>query len=87
MFTGTLLTNWTDGRLRPGRHRLVAGGSVTRRSSAVFVHPALDTVVEPSAAFADPHGSDFEPVSVWERANGNVEEYLRVFGRPDQLAA
>ncbi|MFI6493956.1 2OG-Fe(II) oxygenase family protein [Streptomyces sp. NPDC050564] len=87
LFTGTLLTNWTDGRLRPGRHRVVAGGSATRRSSAVFVHPALDTVVEPLAAFADPDGSDFEPVSVWERANGNVEEYLRVFGRPDQLAA
>ncbi|MER6082214.1 hypothetical protein [Streptomyces sp. NPDC001833] len=25
--------------------------------------------------------------SVWERARGNVEEYLRVFGRPEQLAA
>ncbi|WP_217551745.1 2-oxoglutarate and iron-dependent oxygenase domain-containing protein [Streptomyces sp. GbtcB6] len=87
VFTGTLLTNWTDGRLRPGRHRVVAGGSVTRRSSAVFVHPSLDTVVEPLPAFADPDGSDFEPVSVWERASGNVEEYLRVFGRPEQLAA
>ncbi|MER7937744.1 MULTISPECIES: 2-oxoglutarate and iron-dependent oxygenase domain-containing protein [unclassified Streptomyces] len=87
VFTGTLLTNWTDGRLRPGRHRVVAGGSVTRRSSAVFVHPGLDTVVAPLPAFADPDGSDFEPVSVWERANGNVEEYLRVFGRPEQLAA
>ncbi|MFE4965851.1 2-oxoglutarate and iron-dependent oxygenase domain-containing protein [Streptomyces sp. NPDC056660] len=87
VFTGTLLTNWTEGRLRPGRHRVVAGGSVTRRSSAVFVHPSLDTVVEPLPAFADPDGSDFEPVSVWERASGNVEEYLRVFGRPEQLAA
>ncbi|MER6219949.1 2-oxoglutarate and iron-dependent oxygenase domain-containing protein [Streptomyces sp900105755] len=87
VFTGTLLTNWTDGRLRPGRHRVVAGGTVTRRSSAVFVHPGLDTVVAPLPAFADPDGSDFEPVSVWERASGNVEEYLRVFGRPDQLAA
>ncbi|MFD4530270.1 2-oxoglutarate and iron-dependent oxygenase domain-containing protein [Streptomyces sp. NPDC058470] len=87
VFTGTLLANWTDGRLRPGRHRVVAGGAVTRRSSAVFVHPGLDTVVEPLPAFADPDGSDFEPVSVWERANGRVEEYLRVFGRPEQLAA
>ncbi|MEV6765957.1 hypothetical protein AB0N16_36060 [Streptomyces sp. NPDC051105] len=26
-------------------------------------------------------------VSVWERASGNVEEYLRVFGSPEQLAA
>ena len=87
VFTGTLLTNWTEGRLRPGRHRVVAGGSVTRRSSAVFVHPGLDTVVEPLPPFADPDGSDYEPVSVWERAQGNVEEYLRVFGRPEQLEA
>ncbi|MGW3462353.1 2OG-Fe(II) oxygenase family protein [Streptomyces olivaceoviridis] len=87
VFTGTLLTDWTVGRPRPGRHRVVAGGSVTRRSSAVFVHPSPDTVVEPLPAFADPDGSDFAPVSVWERASGNVEEYLRVFGRPGQLAA
>ncbi|MFF0000095.1 2-oxoglutarate and iron-dependent oxygenase domain-containing protein [Streptomyces avermitilis] len=85
--TGTLLTNWTEGRLRPGRHRVVAGDSVTRRSTAVFVHPSLDTVVAPLPAFADPDGSDFEHVSVWERASGNVEEYLQVFGRPEQLAA
>ncbi|WP_369141859.1 2OG-Fe(II) oxygenase family protein [Streptomyces sp. R44] len=87
IFTGTLLANWTDGRLRPGRHRVVAGGAVTRRSSGLFAHPSLDTVVEPLAAFADPDGSDFEPVSVWESANGHVEEYLRVFGRPEQVAA
>ncbi|MEU1409165.1 hypothetical protein ABZ471_44185 [Streptomyces sp. NPDC005728] len=30
---------------------------------------------------------DFEPVSVWEWASGIVEEYLRVFGGPEQLAA
>ncbi|GHA56931.1 hypothetical protein GCM10010345_71820 [Streptomyces canarius] len=74
VFTGTLLTNWTAGRLRPGRHRMVAGGSVTRRSSAALVHPSPDTVVAPLPACADPDGSDFEPVSVWERASGNVEE-------------
>ncbi|MFD7003547.1 2-oxoglutarate and iron-dependent oxygenase domain-containing protein [Streptomyces mirabilis] len=87
VFTGTLLTNWTEGRLRPGRHRVVAGGSVTRRSSGVFVHPGLDTVVEPLPAFADPDGSDFEPDSVRERADFNVEEYLKVFGRPEQVTA
>ncbi|QKZ17161.1 isopenicillin N synthase family oxygenase [Streptomyces chartreusis] len=87
VFTGTLLTNWSEGRLRPGRHRVVAGGSATRRSSAVFINPSLDTVVEPLPAFANPEGSDFEPVSVWKQAHGGVEEYLRVFGRPEQLAA
>ncbi|MFC1432051.1 2-oxoglutarate and iron-dependent oxygenase domain-containing protein [Streptacidiphilus sp. N1-3] len=87
VFSGTLLANWTEGRLRPGRHRVVSGGSVTRRSSAVFINPSLDTVVEPLPPFADPEDSDFEPVSVWEQASRNVEEYLQVFGRPDQVAA
>ncbi|MHA6765584.1 2-oxoglutarate and iron-dependent oxygenase domain-containing protein [Streptacidiphilus sp. PAMC 29251] len=87
VFSGTLLTNWTEGRARPGRHRVVSGGSVTRRSSAVFVYPSLDTVVEPLPPFADPEDSDYEPVSVWELASRHVEEYLQVFGRPDQQAA
>ncbi|WNI16118.1 2-oxoglutarate and iron-dependent oxygenase domain-containing protein [Actinacidiphila sp. ITFR-21] len=87
VFTGSLLANWTEGRLRPGRHRVVAGGTVTRRSSGVFLFPSLDTVVEPLPPFADPDDSDFEPVSVWERASTNVQEYLKVFGRPDQVAA
>jgi len=42
VFSGHVLARWTDGRLRPGRHRVVAGGTVTRRSAAVFVYPALD---------------------------------------------
>lgn len=87
VFTGHLLANWTEGRLRPGRHRVVSGGTVTRRSSAVFLYPTLDTVVEPLPPFADPEDSDFEPVSVWQQASRNVEEYLQVFGRPDQVAA
>ncbi|MFC4030022.1 2-oxoglutarate and iron-dependent oxygenase domain-containing protein [Streptomyces polygonati] len=87
VFTGSLLANWTEGRLRPGRHRVVSGGTVTRRSSAVFLYPDLDTVVEPLPPFADPDESDFEPVSVWEQASGNVQEYLQVFGRPEQVAA
>lgn len=66
---------------------MVAGGSVARWSAAVFVHPSLDTVVEPLPESADPVGSDFEPVSVWEKASGNIDEYLRVFGRPEQLTA
>src|SRR5712691_554914 len=39
VFSGHLLARWTGGRLRPGRHRVVAGGTVTRRSTAVFVYP------------------------------------------------
>ena len=31
VFSGQLLARWTGGRLRPGRHRVVAGGTVTRR--------------------------------------------------------
>lgn len=87
VFSGSLLANWTEGRLRPGRHRVVSGGTVTRRSSGVFLYPGLDTVVEPLPPFADPENSDFEPVSVWEQASGNVQDYFKVFGRPEQVAA
>ncbi|SNX66139.1 hypothetical protein SAMN06272735_7985 [Streptomyces sp. TLI_55] len=37
---------------------------MTRCSSAVFVHPSLDTAVASLPEFADPDGFDFEPVSV-----------------------
>jgi isopenicillin N synthase-like dioxygenase len=87
VFTGTLLTTWTDGRLHAGRHRVVAGGSMTRRSSAVFVHPSLDTVVAPLEVFTGGAESDYDPVSVWDEAAQRVEEYLQVFGRPEQVAA
>src|SRR6266576_1036526 len=46
VFSGQLLARWTGGRLRPGRHRVVAGGTVTRRSMAVFVYPDLEAVIE-----------------------------------------
>jgi isopenicillin N synthase-like dioxygenase len=29
VFSGTLLARWTGGRLHPGRHRVVAAGTVT----------------------------------------------------------
>lgn len=87
VFSGHILTKWTNGRLRPGRHRVVAGGTVTRRSTGVFWHPSLDTVIEPLEPFVGPEGSDFEPELLWDQAGGQVEEYLRVFGRPDQIAA
>jgi isopenicillin N synthase-like dioxygenase len=87
VFSGQLLAGWTNGRLRDGRHRVVAGGTVTRRSSAVFIHPGLDAVVEPLDVFGGAEDSDYEPVSVGDRAEHAVEEYLQVFGRPEQIAA
>jgi flavonol synthase len=88
VFSGTLLTRWTNGRLRPARHRVVAGGTVTRRSFGTFVYPALDTLVGPLPAFTEPgEESDFEPVTPWELVKDSVENYLKVFGRPEQVAA
>jgi flavonol synthase len=51
VFTGSLLTRWTNGLLTAGRHRVVAGGTVTRRSTAVFVYGGFDTVMEPLERF------------------------------------
>jgi isopenicillin N synthase-like dioxygenase len=87
VFSGALLARWTDGRLRPVRHRVVAGGTATRRSTAVFYYPSLDTVVEPLAPFARPGGSGYEPVLLWDELRDGVEKYLQVFGRPGQVAA
>ena len=87
VLSGTLLTRWTNGRLRPGRHRVVAGGTVTRRSTAVFCYPSLDTVVAPLAPFAGPGTADDEGVLVWDHVKRRVEDYLEEFGRPDQVAA
>ena len=73
VFSGQLLARWTGGRLRPGRHRVVAGGTVTRRSTAVFVYPALETVID--------------RVRVWDHVKDRVSDYLAEYGRPDQVAA
>jgi len=86
VFSGTLLARWTDGLLRGGRHRVVAGGTVTRRSTAVFVYPALETVVEPLGPFAA-GSSGFEPVRVWDHVKDRVADYLAAYGRPEQIAA
>ena len=88
VFSGTLLTRWTNGRLRPARYRVVAGGTVTRRSTAVFYYPGLDQVLEPLPQFTEPgEETDFEPVTTWELVKDSVENYLKVFGRPQQVAA
>jgi flavonol synthase len=73
VFSGQLLARWTGGRLRPGRHRVVAGGTVTRRSMAVFVYPDLEAVID--------------GVRVWDHVRGRVAAYLAEYGRPDQVAA
>jgi flavonol synthase len=89
VFSGSLLARWTAGRLRPGRHRVVAGGTVTRRSTAVFVYPALETVVEPVGPFASGASGapGFEPVRVWDHVKDRVADYLAAYGRPEQIAA
>jgi flavonol synthase len=87
VFSGMLLTRWTGGRLRAGRHRVVAGGTLRRRSTAVFCYPSLQTVVQPLEPFAGPGGGDDEPVSVWDHVKGRAEDYLSEYGRPDQIAA
>jgi isopenicillin N synthase-like dioxygenase len=85
VFSGRLLARWTGGRLRPGRHRVLAGGTVTRRSTAVFVYPSLEVVVEPLGPFAD--GAGFPPVVVWDHVKDRVADYLAEYGRPEQVTA
>jgi flavonol synthase len=88
VFSGTLLTRWTNGLLRPARHRVVAGGTARRRSVAVFYYPGLEQVLEPLAPFVEPgEETDYEPVTQWDLVKDNVENYLKVFGRPAQVTA
>ena len=88
VFSGQLLTRWSNGLLRPARHRVVAGGTTRRRSVAIFYHPGLEQVLEPLAPFTEPgEETDYEPVTQWELVKDGVEDYLKVFGRPGQVAA
>ena len=74
--SGTILTRWTNGRLRAARRRVVAGGAVSRRSSEVFAYPALGTVVQPLPLFARPGAeTGYAPVATWD-----------LVGRPGQVA-
>jgi isopenicillin N synthase-like dioxygenase len=86
-FSGMLLTRWTAGRLRAVRHRVVAGGTMQRRSTAVFCYPGLETVVEPLEPFAGPADGECEPFAVWDHVRDRAEDYLAEYGRPDQVAA
>jgi flavonol synthase len=87
VLSGMLLTRWTNGRLRPGRHRVIAGGTDTRRSTAVFCYPSLETVVAPLGPFAGPEGGGDQGVKIWDLVSRRVEDYLEEFGRPEQIAA
>ncbi len=44
-------------------------------------------MLEPLPAFVGEDGTDFEPVVLGEIDETNVENYLKVFGRPEQVAA
>lgn len=88
VFSGSLLTRWTNGLLRPARHRVVAGGTSTRRSVAIFYYPSLEQVLQPLPPFVEPgEETDYEPVTQWELVKDRVEDYLKVFGRPAQVTA
>jgi flavonol synthase len=88
VFSGSLLTRWSGGRMPAGRHRVVAGGTATRRSTAVFVYPALTTVIQPLTQFAPLVADcDGEPVLVWDHVKDRVAGYLAEYGRPEQIAA
>src|SRR5258706_3927996 len=81
VFSGMLLTRWSNGRLRPGRHRVVAGGTGTRRSAAGFWYPGLGTGVEPLAPFVGRAGPSALPVLVWDHVEARGESSLEGFGR------
>jgi isopenicillin N synthase-like dioxygenase len=87
VLSGMLLTRWTNGRLRPGRHRVIAGGTDTRRSTAVFCYPSLETTVRPLEPFVGPEGATEPPVLVWDQVSQRVQAYLLEYGRPEQIAA
>jgi len=48
---------------------------------------SLDTVLEPLAAFIGVDGTDYEPALLWDQVRDSVEDYLKVFGRPEQVTA
>jgi flavonol synthase len=78
VFSGTILTRWTNGRLRPARYRIVAGG----RSARVFTYPALGTVLRPLAPFAEPgEYGGYEPITTWDLVKDGASNYPKVSGQ------
>lgn len=88
VFFGGLISVWTNDRWVPGRHRVVSGGSSVRHSTAIFYSPGFETVIAPIpellVAGEEP---GYEPRTVDARSRGFVDDYLRVFARPDQVQA
>jgi isopenicillin N synthase-like dioxygenase len=88
VFNGGLISRYTNDRWVPGRHRVVAGGTQVRHSTAFFYNPGFATVVEPfPALLEDGEEALFDPVTVLDQADGRVDDYLRVFARPEQIEA
>jgi flavonol synthase len=87
ILSGTLLARWTNGLLRPARHRVVAGGTTARRSAALFYHPGLPDVLEPLPAFLLPDElTGLSPVTTWDLVKDSVANYLTVLGLPGQAS-
>ena len=88
VFFGGLMPVWTNDRWVPGRHRVVSGGSAVRHSTALFYSPGFDTVVAPiPELLAEGEEPSYEPNTIYGRSKGFIDDYLRVFARPDQLEA
>lgn len=88
VFNGGLMSRWTNERWVPGRHRVVAGGTQVRHSTAFFYSPGFETVVEPFRTLLD-DGEEalYDPVTIGDHSDARTDDYLRVFARPDQIEA
>lgn len=88
VFNGGLISRWTNERWVPGRHRVVSGGNEQRHSTAFFYSPGFTTVVEPFPELLAPGEEPlFPPTTIEAQLRGFVDDYLRVFARPEQLSA
>ena len=88
VFFGGLMPVWTNDRWVPGRHRVVSGGTAVRHSTAIFYSPGFDTVVAPIPELLESGEEELhDPNTIWGREKNWVDDYLRVFARPDQLEA
>jgi flavonol synthase len=67
VLSGKLLTRLTNGRLQAVVHRVTAGGTMTRRSAAVFCSPSLETVIAPLADFlSGEEESKYDSLLIWD---------------------